>query len=147
MSSQRIRTRESASATPRSAGAKFTLANEFFLPRVQSLMPFPVMLAGKRFSTDGANKGSFICMRAEMAAEVIRTSKSFWTKRALECSRVFLDTFVCAGGRGTRRVGEFENVVAVGNRRGGGAAAGLRRRRDLAGVTIERAERGCVKWG
>lgn len=110
-------------------------------------MPFPVMLAGKRFSTDGANKGSFICMRAEMAAEVIRTSKSFWTKRALECSRVFLDTFVCAGGRGTRRVGEFENVVAVGNRRGGGAADGLRRRRDLAGVTIERAERGCVKWG
>lgn len=85
-------------------------------------------------------------MRSEMAAEVIRTSKSFWTKLALECSRVFLDTFVCAGGHGTRRVGEFENVVAVGNRRGGGAAAGFRGRRGLSGVTIERAERVCVKW-
>lgn len=147
MPSQRIRTRESASATPRSAGAKFTLADEFLLPRVQSLVPFPVMLAGKRFSADGANKGSLVCMRAEMAAEVICTSKSFWAKCALECSRVFLDTFVCAGGGGTRRVGEFENVITVRNRRCGGAAAGFRGRRDFAGVTIERAKRGCVKWG
>lgn len=86
-------------------------------------------------------------MRTEMAAEVIRTSKSFWAKIALERGRVFLDTFVCAGGGGTRRVREFENVITVGNRRGGGAAVGLRGRRDLAGVTIERAERDSVKWG
>lgn len=145
MPSQCIRTRESASATPRSAGAKFTFAYEFLLPRVQSLVSFTVMLAGKRFSTDGANKGPFVCMRAKVAAEVIRSGKSFWAKCALECSRVFLNTLVNAGGGGTRRVSEFENVITVGNRRGGGAAAGLRGRRYLAGVIIKRAERGCVK--
>lgn len=83
------------------------------------------MLAGKRFSTNGANKGTFVCMRAVVAAEVIRTRKPFWAKFALECSRVFLDAFVCAGGGGTRRVGEFENVITVGNRGCGGAAVGL----------------------
>ncbi len=118
MPSQRIRTRESASATPRSAGAKFTFANEFLLPRVQSLVSFTVMLAGKCFSTDSANKGPFVCMRAKVAAEVICTGKSFWAKVALECSGVFLNTLVSAGGCGASRVGEFENVITVGNSRG-----------------------------
>lgn len=77
-------------------------------------MSFAVVLAREGFAAYGADKGSFVCVCAEVGAEVVGSGEAFWTQGALEGSGVFLDSFwfawCCAGTLG---VGEIEDVVSV----------------------------------
>ena len=88
-------------------------------------MAFSIVLARKGFAAHGTYEGAFVSMCAEVGAEVVCAGETFWAERALECCRVFLDTFT-GGARGGRAgwVGEFEDVVSrvMWYRRGRGAA-------------------------
>lgn len=77
-------------------------------------MAFAVVLAGKGFAADSADKGALVGMCSQVRAEVVCSGEAFGTERALECSRMFLNAAVGSGGR-AGRVGEFENVVTIGD--------------------------------
>lgn len=85
-------------------------------------MAFAVMLAGEGFAADGAYEGAFVGVGAEVRAEVIGSGEAFGAEGALEGRWVFLDTLFSSGGGWTVWVGEFEDVISVGNGRCGGAA-------------------------
>ena len=85
-------------------------------------MAFAVMLSGKSLAADGADEGPLVGVRAEVGAEVVGACEAFGAEVALEGCWVFLDTFLGARSRWSGRVGKFEDVVAVGDRGGGGAA-------------------------
>ena len=85
-------------------------------------MAFAVVLAGEGFAADGAYEGSFVGVGAEVRAEVVGPGEAFGAEVALEGCWVFLDTFFTSRGGWAGRVGEFQDVVSVGNGRCGGAA-------------------------
>lgn len=58
---------------------------------MQTLVTFPVVLAGKCFSTYGAHERTFVGMGTQVRSQVIGSGKSLWTERALESGRVFLN--------------------------------------------------------
>lgn len=115
MTSQRIGAREAPATTPVATGTELAFADEFFLAAVQAFVALAVMLTRKRLAADGAHKGPLIGMRAQVRAEVVRACKAFGTKRALKGGRVFLNPLVRAGGGRPGRVGQFEDVIAVGD--------------------------------
>ena len=113
---------EAATATPVAAGAEFAAADEFLLAAVETFVAFAVVLACESLAADGANKGTFVGVGAEMGAEVVGSCETFGTEVALKCGWMFLHAAVCASGRGAVWVGELEDVVTVWNGGGGRAA-------------------------
>lgn len=115
MTSQRIGPREASATTPVAPGPELALADEFFLTAVQAFVALAIMLPRKRLAADGAHKGAFIGMCAQVRAEVVRAGKALGAERALEGGRVFLHPLVRAGGGRPGRVGQFEYVIAIGD--------------------------------
>ena len=85
-------------------------------------MAFAIVLAGERFAADGADKGAFVGVSAEMGTEVIGTGKAFGAEVALKGCGVFLDALFRSGSRGPGWVREFKDIISIGDGRGGGAA-------------------------
>lgn len=50
-------------------------AGEWFFIRVQLFMSLPIVLPGKTLATDLAEKGSFVCMRPLMGAQIVGSRK------------------------------------------------------------------------
>lgn len=127
MSPQSVRAREATTATPAPAGAEFAFAYEFLLAAVQPLVALAIVLARKGLSAHGAHERALVGVGAQVRAKVVGASEAFGAEVALEGSRMFLNPFVASRGGGAGGIGQFENVVAVGDGGGGGAARGSRR--------------------
>ena len=122
MAAQRVGAGEPPAAAPVAACAQLAAADEFFLAGMETLVAFAVVLAGKGFAADGADEGAFVGVGAEMGAEVVGAREAFGAEVALEGGRVFLDALFRSGGRRPGWVCEFEDVISIGDGRGGGAA-------------------------
>jgi hypothetical protein len=93
---------------------EFAATDEFLFAGVEAFVAFAVVLACEGFAAYGADEGSFVCVRAEVGAEVVGAGEAFRTEVALEGGGVFLDAFWFAWGcAGSLGIGEVENVVAV----------------------------------
>lgn len=131
MPSERIRARKAAPTAPTTPILELPPAYEFLLAGVQALVALAVVLARKRLAAHTAHERPLIRVRAEVGAEVVGAREALRAEVALEGGRVFLAAAV--GGRGgvARGVGggargsEFEDVIAVGDAGGGGAAGAL----------------------
>lgn len=77
-------------------------------------MAFAVVLTGKGFAANRADKGALVGMRSQMGAEVVGSCEAFGAECALEICGMFY-TAVGTSGGGPIRIGEFEDVVAVGD--------------------------------
>lgn len=88
-------------------------------------MTLAVVLAGKGFPADGADKGPLVGVGAQVRAKVVGAREAFGAEVTLKRCWVLLDALVGAGSRGARGVGEFKDVITIGDRGGGGAAGGF----------------------
>lgn len=77
-------------------------------------MAFAVVLTGKGFAANRADKGALVSMRSQMGAEVVGSCEAFGAECALKICRMFY-TAVGASSGGPIGIGEFEDVVAVGD--------------------------------
>ena len=122
MAPQGVGAREASAAAPVAARAELAAADEFFFARVEPFVAFAVVLAREGFAADGADKGAFVGVGAEVGAKVIGAGEAFGAEVALEGCRVFLDALFRSGSGRSGRVREFEDVIPVGDGRGRGAA-------------------------
>lgn len=122
MTAQGVGAGEPAAAAPVAACAELAAADEFLLAAVEAFVPFAVVLAREGLAADGADEGPFVSVRAEVGAEVVSTCEPFGAQVALEGCGVFLHTLLRTGSWWSARIGEFEDIVTIGDRGGGGAA-------------------------
>lgn len=115
MPPQRVGTCKPSAATPIPAGAELALADEFLFPGMEAFVALTVMLTRKCLATYGAHKRAFIRMGTEMGAQVVRPSKAFRAECALKGSGMFLNAFVHTRRRWPGRIGELQDVIAIGN--------------------------------
>lgn len=121
MAPQCVGTGEAAATAPRATGAEFAAADKFLLARVEAFVTFPIVLACEGLAADSADKGSFISMSAEVRAKVVGAREAFGAKITLEGGRMFLN-FPFARNGGSSGIGKLENVVSIGDHRGGRSA-------------------------
>lgn len=93
MAAEGICTSEPATAAPLSALLQLSFANKFFLSGVQSFVTFSIVLTSKCFPTYSTNEGTFVGVSTQVRAKVVCSSETLWTKRALECCGMFLNSF------------------------------------------------------
>ena len=81
-------------------------------------MSLSIMLSRKGFTTDRANKRSFIGMGPQVRPQIVGPCESLRTQVALESGRMLLHPFRVGGGRTwPLRIGQVQDVVAIINRR------------------------------
>jgi hypothetical protein len=66
VTTQGISASKPSPATPLAPNFEITLANKLLLARVQTFVPFAVVLSGKGLSTDSAYKGTFVGVGSQM---------------------------------------------------------------------------------
>ncbi len=132
MATQRISSGEAPPATPIATAGQLATTDEFLLAGMQTLVTFAVVLAGEGLAADGTDEGPFVGVGAQVGAEVVGAGEFLGAQGALEGGGVFLDAFGVGGRAGALRVGQVEDVVAVGDRGGGGAARGFGAGRGVA---------------
>ena len=146
MPAESVRTSKPSTAPPAAAGAKLATANEFLLSAMQALVPLAIMLTSERFPTDCAYEWSLVRMCAKMRSKIVSPSKFLWAKVTLERCRVFLDTLFCPRSRWSRRVGKFEDVIPIRDRRGRRAPRrGSRCGRSVSGARSAMGVTGVVR--
>jgi hypothetical protein len=91
MPSQSISAGKTTATTPLAALFEISFANELLLSGMKSFVAFSVMLTSESFPTDCTYEWAFVGMGAEVRAEVVGTSKAFWTQITLEGCGVLLD--------------------------------------------------------
>lgn len=103
--------------TPAAAILEIAATHKLFLARVQPLVSLAVVLTGKGFAANTADKGTLVRVRAQMRPEVVCSSKALRTQRALKRGGVLLRALrIRAVGRcGPRGVGQIQDVVAIGH--------------------------------
>ena len=78
-------------------------------------MPFPIVLPGKGFGTDTADKRAFIRVGTEMGSKIVCTCEFLGAEVALEGGRVLLYTFLRSSGRRAVGVCKLKDVVSIGD--------------------------------
>jgi hypothetical protein len=77
VSAKRICTSEPPATAPLSAAGEFTSADEFLFAGVEAFMALAVVLSCESFAADSAYEWSFVCVGAEVRAEIIGAGESF----------------------------------------------------------------------
>ena len=90
MPAESVGASEPAVAAPVATLLEVALADELLFAGVEAFMALAIVLTRESLATDCAHKRSLVCMRAEMRSQVVSTSKSLRTERALESCWVLL---------------------------------------------------------
>lgn len=128
VSAQSVGACEPAATTPLRVGLQTALTDEFLLTGMKTFVAFTVVLTSERFAADGAYERSLVGVRAQMGAEVVRSSESLRTEIALKRGGVLLlPAALCAVGRCSLGIGEIEDVVSLIGCVAGATVAGAKR--------------------
>lgn len=138
---------KAAAATPVIIVLEDAAADKLLLSAVEALVPLAIVLAGKGFAADGADKGTLVRVSSQMGAQVVGAREALGAEGALEGCRMFLralGTVVLRARRVNRArprwIGKVEDVVAMrhARRRGATIRLGRGRRARLVGGSIGR---------
>jgi hypothetical protein len=77
VSAKRICTSEPPATAPLSAARELTSADEFLFAGVEAFVALAVVLSCESFAADCAYEWPFVCVGAEVGAEVIGAGESF----------------------------------------------------------------------
>lgn len=75
MATQCVGACEAASTAPATTAGQLPSADEFLLARVEALVAFAVVLAGKGLAADGADEGALVGVGAKVTSEVVGAGK------------------------------------------------------------------------
>jgi hypothetical protein len=79
MSAKSICTGETSPTSPLSAARELASADEFLFAGMQAFVPLAIVLSCKGFAADCAYEWPFVCVGAEVGAEVVGAGESFRT--------------------------------------------------------------------
>lgn len=90
MATKSISTSEPPAATPVAVVLEIATADKLLFTRMQAFVSLPVVLAGKCFTADTANKWTLIGVSAQMRTQVVGSCEAFRAQITLESGWVLL---------------------------------------------------------